>query len=169
MRAQNLDPMKACLARLESWLAKHRRRFRAGLNHGATAAGIATLEKQLGSSIPPELRLLLAWHNGQREDFIGKFEQDWQLMSCTAIAAAKKELDASASTTGWQKTWLPFLDDDAGDYVFLNTGSNPASVRTFWLGNKAPEMLAPSLVAWLADFVGRVEKGEYREDPERGR
>ena len=168
MVSQNLDLMKACLARLENWLAKHRRRFRGGLNRGATAVEIATLEKQLASSIPSELRLLLIWHNGQREDFIGKFEQDWQLMSCTDIAAAKKELDASAPTTGWQKNWLPFLDDDAGDYVFLDTGSNPAPVRAFWLGNKEPETLASSLEVWLAEFVGRVEKEEYHEDPERG-
>ncbi len=160
--------MKALLTRLDRWLVKHRRRFHAGLLPGATSADIAALEKNLACPIPTALAELLAWHNGQRDDAVGKFEEDWQLMGCAAIAAAKEELDANAAANGWRKIWLPFLDDDAGDYVFLDITSKPMPVLAFWLGNKQPEELAPDLESWLREFVSRVEKGHYHEDPERG-
>jgi cell wall assembly regulator SMI1 len=165
---QNGERIKALLIRLEIWLAQHRRRFLAGLRPGASSVELAALDRQLGFAAPAELRLLLAWHNGQSEDFIGKFEEDWQLMSSTAIADARKELDAEAAHTGWQKSWVPFLDDDAGDYLFLDTNENTVPVREFWLGNKDHKAVAPCLARWLADFVQHVEQGKYREEPERG-
>jgi cell wall assembly regulator SMI1 len=160
--------LKDLLTRLEAWLAKHRRRFLAGLRPGASTAELATLDKHLGFAAPPDLRLLLAWHNGQGEDVIGKFEEDWQLMSSTGIAAAKGELDAAAAATGWQNSWVPFLDNDAGDYRCLDSTSPGIPVRDFWLGNKDQPTVAPSLRAWLTDFVHDVEKGVYEEEPERG-
>ena len=76
------------LARLEAWLGKHRRRFRKGLRPGATRAELQTLEEDLGRPLPATLRTLLAWHNGQGEDFMGAFEQDWRLMGTEEIATA---------------------------------------------------------------------------------
>jgi cell wall assembly regulator SMI1 len=162
------DHFKGCLARLEKWQAKHRRRFLAGLRPGASAAELAALEQDLGLAAPVELRLLLAWHNGQSDDIVGKFQEDWQLMSTTAIAEARKELDVESARTGWQKSWLPFLDDDAGDYLVLDTSARPAPVREFWPANPEHRVVAPSLGEWLDDFVTHVEKGEYVEDSERG-
>ncbi len=148
------------LARLERWLKKHRRRYAAGLRPGADAAALASLE-------PPELRDLLAWHDGQGEDFVGHFEQDWDLMSAADIRAAKQELDADPPA-GWQSSFVPFLADDNGDYLCLDTSQTPAPVRAVWQGRKEAETAAPSLAAWLADFVTAVERGEYVQDPERG-
>src|SRR4029077_6367440 len=131
--------------RLETWLARHRPHFLAGLRPGASAVLLAALEKQLGGPLPLELRLLLSWHNGQSEDFAGKFEEDWQLMSSDAIAAATKELATEAATTGWQKAWLPFLDNDAGDYLVLDASGSAVPVREFWLGSKEHPIVAASL------------------------
>jgi cell wall assembly regulator SMI1 len=156
------------LSRLERWLAKHRRRFLAGLAPGAAPAALDALQAQLGMPLPKALRTLLAWHNGQGEDLIGRFEEDWLLMSCDAIAAAKRDLDQNSSAAGWQKAWLPFLDNDAGDYLCLDTAAaaEPA-VRAYWLG-KASQIVASTLADWLEDFVGNVEKGKYVEERERG-
>jgi cell wall assembly regulator SMI1 len=166
IRSEDISRIKTALSRLELWLAAHRRRFLDGLRAGASRAELDELDRQLGFAAPPELRLLLGWHNGQSEDFVGKFEEDWQLMSSAAIAAASQELEAS--TSGWQKGWLPFLDNDAGDYRFLDTTVTPAPVREFWLGKSEHKIVASSLTAWLEVFVDHVEKGDYREDPERG-
>jgi cell wall assembly regulator SMI1 len=165
---QRIGDFQNLLARLETWLARHRRRFLKGLCPGAGGAELAALEKQLGIAVPPELRLLLGWHDGQSDDFIGKFEENWQLMSATAIAAAKQELDAGTATTGWQKSWVPFLDNDAGDYVCLDTALVDVPVREFWLGKSDHPIVATSLYVWLQDFVDQVEQGKYREEPERG-
>jgi cell wall assembly regulator SMI1 len=155
------------LQRLERWLAKHRRRYRAGLRPGASAADLDTLQAELGRPLPADLRTLLAWHDGQNDDFIGHFESDWDLLSVDGIRAAKKELDAE-KPTGWQTSFIPVLADDMGDYFCLDADQPAAPVRIFWQGRKEPEAAAPSLTAWLADFVAAVERGAYHQDPERG-
>jgi cell wall assembly regulator SMI1 len=123
---------------------------------------------ELNLTLPADLRELLSWHDGQGEDFIGRFEQDWLLMSCQQIIAAKGDLDHDAATTGWNSAWIPFLDNDAGDFLCLDSSKPRAPVRGFWLGEKEHQIVAPSLTDWLADFVNNVEKGNYEEEPERG-
>lgn len=162
------ESLRPLLARLDAWLRKHRPRFHAGLCPGAVPADLRRLEGEVQVRLPAGLRTLLAWHDGQSEDFVGQFEQDWRLMSSARIAAAKRDLDADAAATGWDAAWVPFLDNDAGDYLCLDTGRRGAPVRAFWLGVEANPVVAPSLTAWLREFVRNVEEGRYVEDPERG-
>jgi cell wall assembly regulator SMI1 len=114
------------------------------------------------------LRALLAWHNGQDPEYPGAFEKSWALMGTEAIWAAKQEVDASQASSGWQRAWIPFLDDQAGDYRCLDTSHPESPVREFILGQKQHAIIAPSFATWLGDFVNAVERGEYVEDPERG-
>jgi cell wall assembly regulator SMI1 len=154
------------LARLERWLTQHRPRYAKGLRPGASPEVLDSLQAQLGVAVPPDLRALLSWHNGQSDDFIGCFVESWSLMNTEQILAARRELLEPSS--GFQAAWLPFLDDDGGNYVALDTRQSPAPVREFWAGKADQPTVAPSLTAWLADFVSAVERGEYQEDPERG-
>jgi len=166
---------RACLAlllRLERWLTDHRPRYLQGLFPAASEADLNFLESALGACLPEELRTLLSWHNGQRPDFVGSFEQSWNLMGTRAISEAKREMDGDntgvAAKGGWQSTWIPLLDDDAGDYLCLDASQREAPVYAFWFGEAARPPIAPSLTTWLEDFVTGVERGEYHEDPERG-
>jgi cell wall assembly regulator SMI1 len=88
-------------------------------------------------------------------------------MDTHGIAVAKAELDASAGEFAWKKTWLPFLDDDEGNYVVLDTRVKPSQVMAFWIGEKA-EKLSASLGDWLMNLVEGLEAGAYQEDSERG-
>ncbi len=152
------------LERLERWLAQHRPRYLKGLRPGAAASALDQFQTQLGLRVPEDLRALLAWHNGQSDDFVGCLVDRWNLMGTEAILAARSELTEG----GGQAAWVPFLDDDAGNYVVLDTSQNPAPVREFWAGQAEQPVVAPSLTAWLNDFVAAVERGEYEEEPERG-
>jgi cell wall assembly regulator SMI1 len=165
-----MTDMKALLARLDRWLAVHRPDFYKGLLPGAGPAELAGLQKNLGLPLPHSLRALLAWHNGQSTDTIARFEQYWSLMSTDQIGEAKSELDANVlqDKTGWQPAWIPFLENDAGDYVCLDTSQAKAPVREFWLDRMEHPVVAPSLEAWLAERIEAMERGEYYEDPERG-
>lgn len=159
----------AILERLGQWLHQHRRRYAAGLLPGASAAELDATQTALGITLPPDLRALLTWHNGQSGDFIGHLENNWDLMSAGRIMEAKHELDAGDRTqTGWQPAWLPFLEDDDGNHLFLDTSQPGNPVREFWQGNPDHATAAPSLAAWLEQFVAAVEKGQYHEDSERG-
>jgi cell wall assembly regulator SMI1 len=162
------DPIAARLGRLQRWLAKKRPNYARQLPPGASDADLAQLEKQLGKPLPPELRSLLAWHNGQGDGFIGAFEEDWLLLSAQDIAANKNDLEHD-SGAGWDGDWIPLLANDAGDFLFLDTSQASRPVRHFSLGQTEHSIAAPSLAAWLRDFVENVERGHYVEDPERGR
>jgi cell wall assembly regulator SMI1 len=160
--------MEELLDQLAKWLAKHRKRFLKALQPGAGAATLTKLKKALGCPLPDELAALLAWHDGQSPEAAGKFEENWILLSAERIAAAKADLDANAAETGWKSKWVPFLDDDQGDYLCLDTAKKGVPVRGFYLGNTEHEEVAPSLTAWCEDFVKAVEAGQYHEDPEHG-
>ena len=125
------------------------------------------MAKSLAKPLPAGLAESVSWHNGQGEDYAGYFVDHWLLLSTAKIAAAKAELDAAGADYGWNKNWLPFLDDDGGNFVVLDLSKQESPVLVFWMGEKT-ETLAPSLETWLTDFMTAVEAGHYREDPERG-
>jgi cell wall assembly regulator SMI1 len=161
------DELADLLARVDQWLASHRSRFVKALLPGATPTECAALQSDLGHALPEELRLWLAWHNGQSPDVIGAFESNWCLMSTRQIAEVKKELDAKASAN-WHAAWVPFLDDDADNYVCIDARQPGFPVRECWRGKSEHAIIAPSLTAWVTDVLGAMERGEYVEDPERG-
>ena len=142
--------LQQSLKRIDAWFAKHRPRFHAGLNPGAATAEL--------DGLPEELRVLLAWHNGQSGDFVGCFEEHWFLMSAAEIRAAMAGV----------KGRVPFLDDDAGSLLCLNTTKTPAPVWTYYLDDRTAGIEAPSLTAWMSTFADDLEAGRYVEDPERG-
>lgn len=157
------------LDRLQRWLANHRQRYLRNLRPGLSANEQDAFERRLGQDLPAELRGLLAWHDGQGNDFAGAFRHAWLLLSAEQILAAKKDLDdAGAQAPGWQPGWIPFLDDDAGNYMCIDPEQGGA-VREYWAGNSEHPVVAPSLASWLEEFVAAVERGTYVEDPERGR
>jgi cell wall assembly regulator SMI1 len=167
-KMKNAGSIADLLSRLEKWLKKKRPHFLKGLAPGATKIQLDGLQTELNLALPADLRDFLSWHDGKKEDCMGRFEEDWLLMSCDQIIAAKGDLDHDAGSTGWNPAWIPFLDNNAGDFLCLDTTEAKAPVRGFWLGNKEHQIVAPSLADWLADFVDNVEKGNYEEDPERG-
>lgn len=161
------DKMTVLLARLDQWVNTNRERFQQALRPGATAAECDALAAALGRPLPEELRAFLMWHNGQNPDVPAAFEQSWILMSTDEIADAKKELD-SQPHEGWHTDWVPFLDDDNGDYRCLDLGSTGSSVLECWRGRADHPVIAASLSAWLEAFVTALERGAYAEDSERG-
>jgi cell wall assembly regulator SMI1 len=163
-------PVTALLERLGRWLEQHRPRFAERLKRGATSAELDALQTTLGRPLPEELRAFLSWHAGQDDEFTGAFEGHWYLMEASQAEAAWKELTGAVEgQRRWQPAWIPFLDDDRGNYFFLDTSQAGAPVRQFWERNpEEARTVASSLTAWLEDFVAALERGEYAEDPERG-
>src|SRR5437763_15889538 len=113
-KAESSDDPAGLLKRLDAWLKKHRKKFFKGLRPGATAQELADLEKAVGFPVPGDLAVLLGWHNGQDDDVVGGFVDDWRLMSAEQIGAAKRELDAGKEK-GWRPSFGPFPEDDRGD------------------------------------------------------
>jgi len=161
------DDLAGLLKRLDAWLKKNRKNYWKGLNAGATAKDLSALEKELGFAVPDDLAALLRWHNGQDDDTPGAFVDEWRLMSAEQIATAKHDLDG-AGEKAWRDGFVPFLENDRGDCVVVDTKSSGQPMRVFWGGKAEAEVAAPSLRAWLEQFVTDVEAGNYVEEPERG-
>jgi cell wall assembly regulator SMI1 len=159
--------LPALLARLDGWLARHRPRYYEGLEPGATPAEIEGLAQALGRPVPDELRQWLGWHNGQSEEVIGAFYEAFNLMSAAQVAAAWQERGTTAEP-GWDKGWIPLLDDYQGDLIVLDPSQPGCAVREVWRGLSDHPVVASTLVAWVEAFLADVEAGRYHEDPERG-
>jgi cell wall assembly regulator SMI1 len=160
--------LSVALERLERWLAQHRPRFLENLQPGARPADLDALQAHLGMAIPESLQSLLRWRNGQRDTSAGHFESNRDLLGTDRLAAVKRGLDESAAQAGWQSAWLPFLFEESGNGLYLDTSQATVPVRAFQKGSPEHVSVAPSLEAWLEDVVGALERGEYQLDPERG-
>jgi cell wall assembly regulator SMI1 len=165
--AQEGGDITALLGRLDRWLAEHRVGYHGGLKPGADAAQVDALQHALGVPLPEDLRQLLAWRNGQDDETTGRFEESWILMRTDEIGAAWRDMTGNAQSS-WQRAWIPILEDDRGNYVLMDTSQPGAPLRVYRQQGAEPTALAPSLAAWLKQFVTAVEHGEYTEDSERG-
>ena len=72
------------------------------------------------------------------------------------------------ASANWHAAWIPFLDDDASNYVCIDARQPGFPVRECWRGKAEHAVIAPSLTAWVADVLAAMERGVYVEDPERG-
>jgi cell wall assembly regulator SMI1 len=159
--------LQELLARLDHWLAAHRPRYHQGLRPRATPEELSALQAALGQPVPDDLRTWLTWHNGQSDDVVGALEENWHPMSTDQIAEAKKDLDAGGHA-GWQRDWIPLLDDDNDNYLVLGGSQPGAPVRECWHGKAEHGVAAASLAVWVERLVQGLEQGAYQEDPERG-
>jgi cell wall assembly regulator SMI1 len=139
------------LERLERWLVRNRPRYLKGLRPGAACHE---------ASFPHELKVLLGWHDGEGDGICGALEQSWHLMSAAQIVALRWQFEPDSL--------IPFLDDDAGNFLCLDAGWPGNPVCECRLGTTGHPIVAASLYDWLQEFVDAVERGEYCEDPERG-
>jgi cell wall assembly regulator SMI1 len=154
------------LARIDRWLSKHRKRYYKALLPGASPAECEALAKALGRPLPDELHTWLTWHDGQSEEEPGAFVESWRLMSSAEIALTWQGDDSPELAR--DKSNVPFLHDEQGDYVCLTLAETAVPVREVWRGQEDSSVVAASLTAWVTDFVTALEAGAYKEDRERG-
>lgn len=145
------------LARLDAWLYRNRRRMRRGLRPGSA----------VGARFVPDLATLLAWHDGQAEDFTGTFADGWCLLSAAEITVLAADLDADPPP-GWVRGWLPFARTANDSFLVLDPHTEGHPVRAVWYGKAEVALLAPSLTAWFTRLLSDFEAGRYAEDSERG-
>ncbi len=155
------------LDRLNRWLYRRRRRMRQALRPGLNASSLALFRESLGGPLPDELAELLAWHDGQSDDFQGTFADGWNLLSATEIVTVKEDLDQNPPP-GWQVGWIPFARDDSDSFLVVDPMTSGVPVRAVWSGQETFPPIAASLTAWFVTLLNDFEAGRYVEDEERG-
>lgn len=166
--------MNTLVGRLDAWLAAHRPGFHAALNPGATPAALDALAARAGHALPPLLRELLTWRDGEPFDRFAGLAPGQVWMSITRITEELQLMDGMAaagefgSPDWWRRGWLPFLENGAGDLVCIDlVGSfdgEPGQIIEFVHDDAARTITYPSLAGWLGTLVEALEAGLLVED-----
>ena len=184
------------IARLDSAIRTAHPRFYESLGPASSAEEIDALETLAGLPLPGALRALLAWHCGSWDEDVETSIASWRLMHADEAAEAvtmMRELlaedDSWEETTWWSRNWIPFLDDDGGQYVCVDldgignltrcdagaeefTYSHtplvgvPGQVVMFDHEIGPCDVLAPSLKIWLASLADAIGAGALEAQTE---
>jgi cell wall assembly regulator SMI1 len=169
--------LHSLLHQLTEWLSEHRASAHAKLRPGASAQSIEQLQKKLRLPIPHELSGLLTWHDGLPRDEL--VFDDYRLLSASEIGSAATMLrghlkagEFEAYVNWWVDGWIPFLGDDADNYLCLDTVGSfagvPGQVVQFHHDDADRYVVAPSLTAWIQATLDTADPakgvGRFLED-----
>ncbi|MGW5518995.1 SMI1/KNR4 family protein [Nocardia africana] len=162
--------MHPLLARLDRWLVANRPGYHAGLEPGASGTDIDEVARQVDGDLPPLLRELLTWRNGQSADNEGVLESAWSLMSTEEIATTMDDMGWLVENDDfadfWSTDWVPFLASGCGDHMCIDLraafGGEPGQI-VYYSSEGYREVAYPSLQAWLETFVVALETGRFED------
>ncbi|CAN5279453.1 hypothetical protein BH09MYX1_BH09MYX1_02990 [soil metagenome] len=143
------NDLGAALLRLDAAVKSGDAAVGKSLRKGASAAALSKLAKKVGG-IPPEMEVLLRWHDGQSEgNAIGSSTNE-RLMPISEMIAEHAFLEGKALAP-WKASWLPIMSNGAGDHVVYDR-ANGRLVRYYHDDEDRPKA-APSLAAWALEVA----------------
>lgn len=159
--------MHPAIARLDHLLAAQRPTLHATLSPPASPADLDAVETRFGLTLPPLLRQLLSWRNGQNPEYEECLVEYWALMSTTMISGALGDMlwlvENDDFGNLWGPDWVPFLENVYGDFVCIDLrggfGGVPGQIVEFKHEDDHRHITYPSLDAWLETVVSALESG----------
>lgn len=173
--------MQFALSRLQTWAGTVSADAR--LNPGATEMDFRAFEKRTGVRVPPELRELYRWHNGQSEDCDYGFFYGLEFLSLDRVAShweswdtvlngfspeALDDLSLSllstppgfVNRTYHDRDWICFAFDYGGNYLAVDTApgvkGTVGQVITCGRDEDRRIVLAPSLSHFMTWFTNEL-------------
>ncbi len=131
-KAEGDPELAARLARLTPLLKEG---SEARLSKGATDAALAKLSKGIfgGGAVPDDLVAWFRWHDGQTNHSGFSPLDHRTLLSIDEALKAWKDLSGCEDVEGWSQSWLPLLENGAGDYLVYETkGPRKGSLIGYW-------------------------------------
>ncbi|HEY4175240.1 MAG TPA: SMI1/KNR4 family protein [Kofleriaceae bacterium] len=161
--------MDEVVGRLERWLAANKPEVLGQLAPGATDEQLAACETAVGAKLPPGLRALLRWRNGNKPDGFSNVVAGWMLSSTEYIASTHTMMNGLAdhghfsSKDWWRSSWIPVLSNGGGDHVCIDRrgafSGEPNQLIQFWHDNAMRKIVAPSFDDFLTAYVDALESG----------
>ena len=171
--------------RFEKWLEEKYMSGYKTLNVPASDEQIQQLEIALSVKLPEDFIQFLKIHNGQDPEV----EFSWlrgivageQLLSIKEIIEQCnfwnemvangefdeffEERDNGVKGDWWNTKWIPFTHDGSGNHICIdldpsNTGTMGQVIRMYHDDDYRP-VEAPSFQEWFAQYLDRLEAGEY--------
>lgn len=150
--------MDKALTTLDKCIAGLRPDYYAQLRDPLSDEMIAALEHEYGVTIPPGLKALYQWKDGQQDLCFEAFVNN------SGFLPLQQALDISRESTGmigfdfeienwWHPAWIPLFHNGGGDYICydnhgLFTGL-PGQLIEFWHADNDRNVIAPSLELFI--------------------
>src|SRR4051812_9635367 len=155
--------MDDLVERLDKWLAENRPDYYSKLEPGLSGEELADLEATLEVALPPEMRALLMWRNGQNARNSHSIYHNYMFIGSDDIAdifAMNNDMldnEEFDKANWWHHGWVPFLDNGAGDYYCVDFAGSfdgvPGQVLEFNHDYEGRTIQYPSLRQWLETLV----------------
>lgn len=112
-------------------------------------AALRAVAEELAVALSPDVAELFRWR--ARHDEVGRLHADWdvELMELSHALETRRFLLDEAE--GFDATWLPVLDNGAGDYLCVSL--DDGAVRSYSHEGLPSALVWPSLLAWANDVV----------------
>src|SRR5688572_20650295 len=154
------------LKRLEKWLRAHHPDALATMNPGLDLAGLRAFERALGLPLPPAVRQLYRWRDGQDSDTYETIPPDeWELLPSRLVLRVRDDLARDPrGLPMWRPGFLPFLGDPYGGFMCLDLAGDvsvPGSVLELKPGADEVIIRHDFYELWLETVVAGLEEGLY--------
>lgn len=170
--------MKEEFDKFEQWLSTNYSDGLLDLNPAATDSEIEELTSVIGIELPEDFVNILKIHNGQKGDAAWLFDSQEFLSTHRIIEEFnkwkelwEKELkekvskpDIGVKNDWWNKAWIPFTSDGAGNSYCLDLNPNETGTKgqviTLWHEFSEREIVAKNFTLWFKEYVKELESGE---------
>lgn len=165
------------IARLEKVLKAKAPHVLESLQPGLTTEQITNVEKQLGTQLPDEIKLLYQWRNGSARltngvinDFIPTHRflsleealEEKSLVQSQTKSATLLQQGATNIFAGHRKSWISLFSDGAGDGYFYDPKRKPSEGAVFYcFAETASYTFFPSVKNLLAAITECYEKEAF--------
>lgn len=155
MVAKATNDLGALLRRVDGLLTDWDPARRRALGKPATAAAL----RVLGDRPPVELTTWFGWHDGQKGARALTPMDNTTLVSLRDAARIARELEADPEVEGWRASWLPLLENGAGDYLcFERSGRSRGALVMYRHDDPGRPRAYRSLAAWAQAAIVALEE-----------
>ncbi len=155
--------MKSEIDKLDINLKEKRPDYYNKLQKPLSEQEISTLEAKYNRVLPPDLKELYLWKNGQSQDCYQAFVNNSMFEPLEVVLSENQEFTEMIGydfeiENWWNEHWLPIFSNGGGSYICYDlngafTGQKGQLVE-YWKGDNDRPVIAPS----LSDFLNSLNQ-----------
>ena len=153
--------MKQTIQKLDTLLSSFRAEFHTDLREPLNDKQIDILEEKYAVKLPPDLRELYQWKDGQDDSSYEAFVNN------STFIPLEEALEIAAEMTSmighdfevenwWNEKWIPIFHNGGGDYICYDCGGlftgQQGQIIEFWHADNDRNVIAPK----LQEFVAKI-------------
>jgi cell wall assembly regulator SMI1 len=178
--------MKRLFDRIHVWLAANAPEVLASLRPGATEEAIRAAEREMGVTLPDDVRAAYRIHDGQEwghdlvygrqwlplADVVGTWRSLKKMIDGETVAPADKVPAKEATRADyWHPAWIPLASNESSHHLCLDLdpapGGRVGQIIYWWHDMDSPRSVAAiSFADWLEELADELEDGEWTTHPD---